>query len=284
MAQARERLKAAQAPPGRTRHALARAVDLRGASRNDGTCPGEMSKTWRLTEIVREVLDSAPASRPTCWTSSLLTSRLRPPHPPLQGLRVDRHAAVPLAVQLLSQPRLGQTDDWMNEIYERWVAAHGVLIVTPVLLVPGAQPAEADDGPAGLRRRRQPRPDHDRRQGPRQGQGARARGLGLPASTWPAAPTAWWCTATWPASRACAARCATGSTGWAWWTPASRPRLDRYIGYYEPYATSHDALDGDEAVQEEVRNVARAVVQAVRGLRNGTRVQRDSRLRRPRQK
>jgi spore maturation protein CgeB len=31
---------------------------------------------------------------------------------------------------------------------------------------------------------------------------------------------------------------------------------DRYIGYYEPYATSHDALDRDQDVQEEVRNVA----------------------------
>ena len=27
---------------------------------------------------------------------------------------------------------LGQTDDWMNEIYPLWVAAHGVMIVTPV--------------------------------------------------------------------------------------------------------------------------------------------------------
>ncbi len=27
---------------------------------------------------------------------------------------------------------LGQTQDWMNEIYPRWVAAHGVMIVTPV--------------------------------------------------------------------------------------------------------------------------------------------------------
>ena len=28
---------------------------------------------------------------------------------------------------------LGQTDDWMNEIYPLWVAAHGILIVTPVI-------------------------------------------------------------------------------------------------------------------------------------------------------
>jgi hypothetical protein len=46
-------------------------------------------------------------------------------------------------------------------------------------------------------------------------------------------------------------------------------RLDRYIGYYEPYATSHDALDRDRAFQEESRNVARAVARTTRALRRG---------------
>jgi hypothetical protein len=49
----------------------------------------------------------------------------------------------------------------------------------------------------------------------------------------------------------------------------AQARLDRYIGYYEPYATSHDNLDRDEAVQEEARNVARAVAKAVAELRTG---------------
>ena len=49
----------------------------------------------------------------------------------------------------------------------------------------------------------------------------------------------------------------------------SLSRLDRYIGYYEPYANSHDALDMDAAVQEEVRNVARAVANAVSEVRSG---------------
>jgi hypothetical protein len=43
--------------------------------------------------------------------------------------------------------------------------------------------------------------------------------------------------------------------------------LDRYIGYFEPYATSHAALDRDLAIQEETRNVARAVATAVAALR-----------------
>ena len=49
----------------------------------------------------------------------------------------------------------------------------------------------------------------------------------------------------------------------------SKARLDRYIGYYEPYATSHGVLDADTALQTEVRNVARAVGQAVAELRAG---------------
>lgn len=39
--------------------------------------------------------------------------------------------------------------------------------------------------------------------------------------------------------------------------------LDRYIAYYEPYATSHEALDRDLALQMEVRNAARTLVEAV---------------------
>lgn len=49
----------------------------------------------------------------------------------------------------------------------------------------------------------------------------------------------------------------------------AQARLDRFIGYYEPYATSHDNLDRDLPMQEETRNVARAVAKAVSELRAG---------------
>ena len=45
--------------------------------------------------------------------------------------------------------------------------------------------------------------------------------------------------------------------------------VDRYIGYYEPYATSHDAFDKDADVQREVRNTTRALVEAVALSRAG---------------
>jgi hypothetical protein len=34
--------------------------------------------------------------------------------------------------------------------------------------------------------------------------------------------------------------------------------LDAYVGDYEPYAMSHEVLDGDKDFQEEVRNAGRA--------------------------
>jgi len=45
--------------------------------------------------------------------------------------------------------------------------------------------------------------------------------------------------------------------------------LDRSIGYFGPYATSHDALDEDAALHEEIRNDARALITQVAALRRG---------------
>lgn len=47
--------------------------------------------------------------------------------------------------------------------------------------------------------------------------------------------------------------------------------LDRYVGYYEPYATSHKALDRDIGMQEEVRNVARSLAAQIALMRRGRR-------------
>jgi multimeric flavodoxin WrbA len=49
----------------------------------------------------------------------------------------------------------------------------------------------------------------------------------------------------------------------------SMAELDAYLGYYEPYATSHQALDRDEAFQAEVANAASALCEAVTARREG---------------
>jgi hypothetical protein len=64
----------------------------------------------------------------------------------------------------------------------------------------------------------------------------------------------------------------------------AQARLDRYIGYYAPYATSHEALDEDTGVQAETRNVALAVAKAVVELRAGRLQAVQPRLKRPRLK
>jgi multimeric flavodoxin WrbA len=60
--------------------------------------------------------------------------------------------------------------------------------------------------------------------------------------------------------------------------------VDGYIGYREPYATSHQALDKDEGFQEETRNAARALGNAVMLYREGKYERPDENLRDPQPK
>ena len=60
--------------------------------------------------------------------------------------------------------------------------------------------------------------------------------------------------------------------------------LARYIGYYGSYAESHDALDDDEAVQQEVRLAATSLAEAVKLLRSGEFPQPGEKLKSPRPK
>jgi hypothetical protein len=57
-----------------------------------------------------------------------------------------------------------------------------------------------------------------------------------------------------------------------------------YVGYMTSYATSHDDLDRDRGFQEDVRNAARALAQAVKMRRKGRLVAPDEDLVEPRPK
>lgn len=54
--------------------------------------------------------------------------------------------------------------------------------------------------------------------------------------------------------------------------------MGRYVGYFKPYAASHDELDRDTAVQDEVRNAALSLVETVRQIRSGRLRQPDAAL------
>ena len=135
--------------------------------------------------------------------------RIRPRDLSVQGLRLDRDAALPLAVLLLSEPRArpGQRLDERDlSAMGRGARRHDRL---PGQLVPGALLAQADDRPAGLRRRRQPGSDLNRRQGPGKPKGSSSRAGPIRAIS-PAACFRWSCMATPPARKTCGASCPTG--------------------------------------------------------------------------
>ena len=164
---------------GRLRAAAACSL-VCGAARHDQTCPGEMSKTFRLALAARRGRD-APASTCDFLDLSLLTAEYGRQILPCKALRLHRHAALPLAVLVLSQSRDGAG----GRLDERALSAlgrrarrddrhAGVQYQAPSVL-------QADDRSPRLRRRRQPDPTTTAREGAGGGQGARARRMELSA-------------------------------------------------------------------------------------------------------
>jgi multimeric flavodoxin WrbA len=161
---------------------------------------------------------------------------------------------------------MGQVNDWMNELYPRWVAAHGVLIVTPVYWYQAPSVLKlmmdrlvcADGG--------NPDPTTTHGKKVEEAKAIELRGWDYPKHL---AGRAFAVVAHGDAAGAEGVR--RGITDWLLdmelVQAGGSATLDRYIGYYEPYATSHGALDRDEAVQEEVRNAARSLVNTVRLMR-----------------
>jgi hypothetical protein len=96
------------------------------------TCPSEMSKSFRLTEIAREVFAAALGVRAEHLELTRLSAEYgRRIHP----CKACFSTAAPLChwpCSCYPNYSLGQTQDWMNEIYPMWVEAHGIMIVTPV--------------------------------------------------------------------------------------------------------------------------------------------------------
>jgi multimeric flavodoxin WrbA len=259
-----------------------RVLLICASARNDGSCASEMSKSFRLLGLAREILEQA-SIQPDVLDLSLLTSEYGRQIHPCKG-------CVSTAVPLCHWPcscypnhTLNQSNDWMAEIYERWTAAHGVIIVTPVYWYQAPSPLKlmidrlvcADGG----------NPDPTSTSGKHADQ---AKALEM---------------AGWHYPQHLAGRVyglivhgdVAGIEGvrhalsdWLDWMgfidAGAQARLDRFIGYYQPYASSHEALDQDQAVQEESRNVARAVAQAVRELRAGRLQALRPRLARPRPK
>jgi multimeric flavodoxin WrbA len=259
-----------------------RVLVVCSASRNDGTCPGEVSKTWRFAEIAKAALEKQ-GMEVDLLDLSLLTSEYDLHIHPCKG-------CVSTAMPLCHWPcscypnhSLRQTGDWMNEIYERWVSAHGVLLITPVYWYQVASPLKlmmdrlvcADGG----------NPDPTTTQGkkPKLAKEIELKGWDYPKHL---EGRAYGVVVHGDVAGIEGVR--RSLSDWLDWMglidAGQMARLDRFVGYYEPYATSHDTLDKDKAVQEEVRNAAKAVGNAVTQLRTGQLKPADAKLKPPRPK
>jgi multimeric flavodoxin WrbA len=259
-----------------------RVLMIIGSSRNDGSCPGEISKSFRLAKWMTEELEGQGMAVDTL-DLSLTTSEYGRKIYPCKG-------CVSTAMPLCHWPcscypnhSLGQTGDWMNEIYPRWVAAHAIVIVSPVYWYQSPGPLKqmidrmvcADGG----------NPDPSSTHGKK---AAEAKELEMKGWDYPQhmAGRAYGLMVHGDVAGIEGSR--RNLSDWLDWMgliDSGQPALlDRFIGYYEPYATSHDTLDLDVAVQQEGRNVALAVAHAVKELRTGTLAAVQPQLRRPRPK
>ena len=180
-----------------------RILLINGAARSEHTCPGEMSKTFRLATIAREIFDSESGHRNRISRPEPADVRIRPQHLPLQDLRLDRDAALPLAVLLLPEPRArpgaGLDERHLSDV-GGGARRHDPL---PGELVSDAERAQADDRPPGLRRRRQSRSDVDARQDRRRSRRRSNSRAGTTRAIWRAAYSRWWCMATPSAPKPC---------------------------------------------------------------------------------
>jgi multimeric flavodoxin WrbA len=262
----RERLQAAQqrwqdpATPSRV-------LVVCGSARNDGSCPGEISKTWRLARLVEQALQGDGMQADFLDLSRLISEYDLHIHP----CKGCVSTAMPLChwpCSCYPNHALGQSNDWMAEIYERFVAAHGVVIVAPTYWYQSPSPLKlmidrlvcADGG----------NPDPTRTHGKKAQEAKDLEAAGWDYPKHLAGRTYGVVVHGDVAGFESQRRNLCDWLDWMGFIDAGAgSRLDRSIGYYEPYFDSHEALDRDQAVQDEVRNVGHAVARAVRLLREG---------------
>ncbi len=253
-----------------------------GSARNDGSCPGETSKSYRLTGLAREIIQQAGMAADVLDLSLLSSEYGRFIHP----CKGCVSTAMPLChwpCSCYPNHAMNQTNDWMAEIYERWAAAHGVIIVTPVYWYQSPSPLKlmidrlvcADGGNSD------PTTTHGKN-------ADEAKAIEQSGWTYPKHLAGRVYGVVVHGDVAGVEVHRRNLTDWLDWMglidAGATSKLDRYIGYYEPYCTSHEALDKDRALQEEVRNVARSVSQAVTLLRAGLLSQPDKQINKPRPK
>ncbi len=259
-----------------------RVLLINGSSRSEHTCPGEMSKSWRLVEIAREALAKQDIQVRVLDLSRLASEFGREIHP-CKACFSTAPALCHWPCSCYPNYSLGQVHDWMNEIYPLWVEAHGVMIITPVNWYQVTSPVKlmmdrlvcADGG----------NPDPTLTHGK---QADEAKALEMKGWDYPKHLEGRVFSVVVHGDVEGAENVRRSLSDWLRFmdlSPAGvNAELDRYIGYWKPYATGHDALDADVAIQTEVRNAALTLAEAAHANHSGKLLHAGRDLEPPRQK
>lgn len=260
-----------------------RLLLVNSSSRSEHTCPGEASKSWRFVEIARDAISATGSFEVEVLDLARLASEYGRKIHPCKACFSTSPALCHWPCSCYPNYAMGQTQDWMNDIYPMWVAAHGVMIVTPVNWYQTSSPLKlmmdrlvcADGG--------NPDPTLTSGKDP-----ARAKQVELAGWHYPKHLAGRLFSIIVHGDVEGAENVRRSLADWLSFmgmhSAGSHAELDRYVGYWKPYATSHQELDDDLNIQEEVRNAARTLAEAVVAQRDGRYVTPGSRLRSPRQK
>ena len=260
-----------------------RILLINGAARSEHTCPGEASKTFRLMKLARGVFDQEPGLEIEELDLSRVTSEYGRNILPCK-------TCVSTAMPLCHWPcscypnhSLGQVHDWMNDIYPMWAAAHGVMILSPVnwYQTPSVLKSMIDRLVCADGGNPDPTSTHGK-------DASRAKDIELAGWDFPRHLAGRAFSVVVHGDSAGAEAVQGALTSWlgdmGLIAAGHQSQLARYVGYMESYAASHDALDNDSGFQEETRNAAHALLEAVKLLRRGQLKQPDAKLREPRPK
>jgi len=260
-----------------------RILIVSGSTRSEHTCPGEISKTSRLAQHAQKAIEALPGYEVDYLDVSDLADE---PYKAIYPCKACVSTAQPLChwpCSCYPNHAVGQVNDWMNELYPRWVAAHGVFVLCPVNWY--QTPASlklmidrlvcADGGNPDLTSTRGKNP-------------AVAKELELKGWDYPKHLE----------GRAFAVLAHGDAAGpenlrrilTDWLTdigmiPATRTALiDTWIGWYQPYANGHEDLDKDEDLFTEVKNASLALANMVKLIRTGEYKSPDEGIHDPREK
>jgi multimeric flavodoxin WrbA len=237
---------------------------INGAARSETVGPAELLKSALLLEIAREALEQAGVNVDVLNLGLLGANLGRNAHP-CKGRASSLIRVCDWPCGCYLEDEAHRAADGMSEIFERWTAAHAVMIVSPVHWHEGRSPlrlmidrmacARLDHPPGAATRDSAVKAKHGERAVAQQALhlAGRAYGLIVHGEVDAIDSSRFWLSDWLDAMGLSDAM--------------SQVRMDRYLGFLEPIGSSHHALDVDGPIRNEARDTARTVAKAVIELR-----------------